>query len=206
MIQIAHIAQSALSVFGIRTEEQPRYDVIDQAGNVEIRRYARRYAAETTLRASDEAKARSDAFNILASYIFGRNTSRRAIAMTAPVATQTGREISMTAPVETVSSGPQGALIMRFFLPANLTKATAPLPDDRRVQLVEIPAETLAALRFSGSWSQELIGQKRHDLNEALQGSNWLPVGAPLNLFYDPPFALPFLRRNEVAVRVQRKT
>ena len=124
MIQIAHIAQSALSVFGIRTEEQPRYDVIDQAANVEIRRYDRRYAAETTLRASDEAKARSDAFNILASYIFGRNTSRRAIAMTAPV--------------ETVSSGPQGALIMRFFLPANLTKATAPLPDDRRVQLVEI--------------------------------------------------------------------
>jgi len=40
-------------------------------------------------------------------------------------------------------------------------------------------------------------------LARALEGSPWIAVGEPVALFYDPPWTLPFLRRNEVAVRVE---
>lgn len=39
-------------------------------------------------------------------------------------------------------------------------------------------------------------------LQQGLDGTNWTPSGAPVAYFYDPPWTLPFLRRNEVAVPV----
>jgi hypothetical protein len=202
--QLKHIAQSALSVFGIRTEEETPFQVVDRIGRVEVRRYDRRAAVETTVEAEDHSKARSAAFGILADYIFGKNHDRRRIAMTAPVATGDGREMAMTTPVETYSAGPD-MLTMRFFLPAEITPANAPLPDDQRVRLVEVSEETLAVLGFSGTWTDEHLLNKREELTRSVGTSTWHAEGRPFWLFYDPPFAIPFLRRNEVAVRVSRK-
>src|SRR5262245_34554146 len=91
------IFDSALAVFDVRTAEEPTYQVIDRIGDVEIRRYAPRFAAETTLpvRSSD---AVDQAFFILAGYIFGGNKPKQDIAMTAPVAVE-GQQLAMTSPV-----------------------------------------------------------------------------------------------------------
>jgi hypothetical protein len=35
-----------------------------------------------------------------------------------------------------------------------------------------------------------------------LKDTKWRPSGEPYTLFYDAPFTLPFLRRNEAAVAV----
>lgn len=197
------VANSALSVVGVRTEEQPAYQVVERIGDVEVRRYALRFAAETTVTAADDNKARSEAFNILAGYIFGKNRNRREIAMTAPVATEGGREIAMTAPVQTSSS--DNHMTMRFFLPSDVTPSNAPVPDDPRVRLVEIPQEHLAVLQFTGTWSGDALRNKQHELLTALKDSTWETVGEPFSQLYDPPWTIPFLRRNEAAVRVRKR-
>lgn len=192
-------AESALSVFGIRSQyEQPRYEVIAYFGAVEVRRYAPRFAAQTTVEASDEATGRNEAFKILAAYIFGANRGKRDIAMTTPVETARPRDIAMTSPVRT--SGGGGRWTQRFYLPSDVTPETAPEPLDSRVKLVQAPEETVAATIFTGSVG-DVEGRKRELLSK-LKGSGWRPVGEPFTMVYDPPFTIPFLRRNEVAVLV----
>jgi hypothetical protein len=46
--------------------------------------------------------------------------------------------------------------------------------------------------------------EKTAVLLKVVAQSDWKPEGAVYELSYDPPFAIPFLRRNEVAVTVTR--
>lgn len=194
------------SVFGVRSgTEEVTYTVVDRIGEtVEIRHYPARVAADTVVDGSDGEQARSDAFRRLFDYISGANQSSTTIAMTAPVATER-EQIAMTAPVQTATAaggGKGGWFGMRFFLPASYTLDNAPKPTDPQVRLREVPPETLAVLRFSGSRDTEAVAARQKALLEALAGSSWQAQGAPVAFFYDPPWTLAFLRRNEVAVAV----
>ncbi len=91
---------------------------------------------------------------------------------------------------------------MRFFVPAKYTLATAPRPLNPRVRLVTVPEETIAALRFSGTGRD--AAARKAELIETLAGAAWKPDGEAYTLFYDAPFTLPFLRRNEAAVKVTK--
>jgi SOUL heme-binding protein len=169
---------------------------------VEIRRYAPRLAAETEA-AGTAVEARNAAFRILFAYITGGNAVGEKIAMTAPVAAGRRAEtISMTTPVE--SAPDAGGVRMRFLLPARYTATTAPRPTDARVRLVPIPDETMAILRFSGNRADPELARRMAALRAALAATSWRPVGEPVTMFYDAPFTLPFLRRNEAAIRVDR--
>ena len=197
------VLEAALGVFGIRIYEEPRHAVVARlGGGVEVRRYAPRLAAETEV-AGDDAEARSVAFRILFAYIGGANAGAEKIAMTAPVATAPPADkIAMTAPVET-APGP-GGVRMRFFLPARYTAATAPRPTDTRVHLIPVPEEMMAVLRFSGRGAGAELTRRTAALRAVLAPTPWRPVADPMILLYDPPFTLPFLRRTEAAVRVER--
>ncbi len=213
------VALSACSVVGIRSgTPEPRYQVIDQVGAVQIRRYAPRIAAETTVQGS-VYQARNQGFRRLAGYIFGGNRARATIAMTAPVAQATAKtaaqaasgtaaqaaseKIAMTAPVGQSRSGADGWTI-RFFMPAGYTMETLPVPNDPKVHLVTVPAEDYAALRFSGVPDQAAVAREQSTLLAVLASSPWRPVGEPAAWFYDPPWTIPFLRRNEAVVKVVR--
>lgn len=190
---------TACSVVGIRAEEEPKYRVIDHVGTVEIREYAPRIAAETAA-SGDEYAARSEGFRRVAAYIFGGNHARQSIAMTAPVAV--GKQnIAMTAPVAQQRDA-AGAWVIRFIMPSSYTMETLPAPDDARVKLVPLQVETFAVLRFTGSIAPEAIATQRAALLAALAASAWSTEGEPVVWFYDPPWTLPFLRRNEVAVPI----
>jgi hypothetical protein len=93
---------------------------------------------------------------------------------------------------------------MRFFLPTSYTPASAPEPTDPRVQIIELPSTTKAVLRFSGWSGDDSIEDNTGLLREALDGSDWTVAGDPTTLFYDPPWTLPFFRRNEIAIPVER--
>jgi SOUL heme-binding protein len=69
---------------------------------------------------------------------------------------------------------------------------------------VPIPDETMAVLRFSGSRADGELARRMAALRAALASTSWRPVGEPVIMFYDAPFTLPFLRRNEAAIRVDR--
>ncbi|MGE2832360.1 SOUL family heme-binding protein [Mycobacterium sp. SMC-4] len=192
------------SVVGLRWgTEEPRYTVLDTVNRdgikIEIRRYADRIAAETVV-AADEDAARNIGFRRLANYIFGGNDGGQKIDMTAPVTQRSGQKIAMTAPV--TQQGGDGPSTIRFFMPSKWTMQTLPAPDDERVQLVEVPGETVAVLRFSGDRSPAQVRRQSDRLREALRGSGYEMAGEPMSWFYDPPFTLPFRRRNEVVVPV----
>ena len=87
---LGQVAEAGGSIVGIRSgTEEPSFTVERRIGNVEIRRYGARVAAQTTIDA-DEEKARNEGFRRLAGYIFGGNTDKTKIAMTAPVVGSTG--------------------------------------------------------------------------------------------------------------------
>jgi len=203
---IGSLLLAGCTVVGVRsgTEESP-YTVVERLGDdLEVRTYAARVAAETTVDKSGE-DGRNAAFRRLFDYITGANQRSANIAMTAPVAVADASEkIAMTVPVATAPSG-TGGMAMRFFLPAELTAATAPQPADPNVRIVPVPTQTLAVLRFSGSTSDAAVAGREAELVARLQGKGWKPTAAPLAMFYDPPWTVPFLRRNEVAVPVERR-
>jgi hypothetical protein len=192
------------SAFGIRSgTEEPDYQVAGRISDgIEIRRYGQRLAAETSVAEGSEETARNAAFRRLFDYISGANTTNADIAMTAPVQVEAeGTAIAMTTPVQTARSEAD-AYVMRFFLPATMSMRTAPKPADARIRLVEVPGQTMAVLRFSGSRSASAVAKQRARLLASLESSNWQAKGEVVDWFYDPPWTIPFLRRNEVAVPV----
>lgn len=194
------IVEGVGGLVGIRSgTEEPMYVSESTIGGVEIRRYGPRVAAQTTV-AGDEEDARSAGFRRLAGYIFGGNHRQTRISMTAPVAQQS-EKIAMTAPVAQSRSA-EGESVIRFFMPSKWSRDLLPEPDDERVELVDVPAETYAVLQFSGDRSPAAVAAKTDALLDVLAGSDVEPTGEPVAWFYDPPWTLPFRRRNEVAVAV----
>ncbi|UMB69949.1 SOUL family heme-binding protein [Mycobacterium paraterrae] len=197
----ARIAKSLVeaggSVVGFRgLTEEPAYSAEPLADGVEVRRYPSRIAAQTAVDA-DEVTARRIGFQRLAGYIFGKNhtvveQSRRG----------SGEKIAMTAPVAQQADA-DGQWLIRFFMPADKTRESLPDPDDPAVSLVTVPPETVAVKRFSGSTDPKAVAAKATDLLRTLDGQGMKAVGTPAAWFYDPPWTVPPLRRNEVWVAVE---
>lgn len=166
------------------TEEQP-YAVVEERAGFELRRYPEHVVAETRVRASFE-DAGSKAFRRLAGYLGGHNARSETMAMTAPV-------------LQEVESS--GAYAVSFVLPKGLPVPAAE-PADRDVRLRTVPAQTAAALRFSGRWSRRRYDEHATRLLAALQTAG-LEVDGPLRFArFDPPWTPWFLRRNEVVAPV----
>jgi hypothetical protein len=195
------VAESLLSIVGVRRgTEEPLYLASKLTDRVELRRYGPRIAAETTV-VGDENRARSIGFRRLASYIFGANHRDETIAMTAPVSQQSGDTIAMTAPVaQSRADNDQWAI--RFFMPSKWTMDTLPEPDDEKVRLVLVPGETVAVLRFSGDRGPAAVDARSGELRKILLENGIEPIGDSVAWFYDPPWTLPFRRRNEIAIPV----
>ncbi len=200
------VIDAAGSVVGYRHgTAEPEYSVEKLTGDVEIRRYGARIAAETTVTAGEEA-ARNAGFRRLAGYIFGANHADQKIAMTAPVAQRPagrrGEKIAMTAPVSQEAAG-EGEWVIRFFMPAGKTLESLPEPDDAKVRLVSVPPETIAVRRFTGNWGRRAVAAQTAQLMNTLRDYGFEAVDAPAAWFYDPPWTIPALRRNEIAVPVR---
>ncbi|CAN5749898.1 hypothetical protein BH09ACT7_BH09ACT7_31950 [soil metagenome] len=87
-------------------------------------------------------------------------------------------------------------------MPAEWTMDKLPCPIDDTVVLVTVPAETVAVLRFTGDRGPEAVATWTARLLNVLEDNGFKPAGTPFAWFYDPPWTLPFRRRNEVAVAV----
>lgn len=184
------------------TEQQP-YEVIERHEGFELRRYPTHVVAEVSVHASFE-EAGNRAFRTLAGYINGQNQARRSIAMTAPVVQEpaSSERIAMTAPViQTHSTG--GDFVVAFVLPASLQAAEAPIPTNPDVRVKVVPERLVAAVRYSGRWSEATYRQHLNQLQSSVAAAGLVPIGARFARF-DPPWKPWFLRRNEVLVDVTR--
>ncbi len=185
--------------------EQPEYTVITQHADWEVRRYAPSIEAQVTV-VGPWNTAVSDGFRVLAGYIFGDNAPRQKIAMTAPVATQRvpdGQKIAMTAPVAAQprpSASGAESWVVAFTMPSAWRLDTLPVPEDPRVQLVEVPARDVAAVSF-GLWATEArVAAERHRLLDQVRNAGLHPMGEPIVAQYNPPWTPPPFRRNEVLI------
>ena len=206
---VTQVGEVAGSVVGVRVgTEEPRHTVVQTVNGLQIRRYGPRVAAETVV-ADTEEGARNRGFRRLAGYIFGANHTNSKIAMTAPVGQQRGQpgggeRIAMTAPVSQ-EAGSEGTWAIRFFMPAKWTLDTLPAPNDEAVKLVTVPSETFAVLRFTGDRGPGAVASRTDELLGLLEDTEFQQAGQPVAWFYDPPWTVPWLRRNEVAVPVSRR-
>jgi hypothetical protein len=179
--------------------DEPAYSVELKDGDFEIRRYEPLLAAEVTV-PGERSAAISQGFRLLADFIFGNNTTKTKIEMTAPVTQQPSEKIAMTVPVTQQAAGSEWKV--RFIMPAAYTAETLPAPKDQRVRIVAEPAKRFAVIRFSG-WSSESNLSEHRALLEAWVKSKGLPAaGPPVAAFYNPPWSLPFLRRNEYLIEL----
>ncbi len=181
--------------------EQPKYKVIESDQSVEIRDYPAMIVAETDV-SGDRDKAIGEGFRIIADYIFGNNLSSQKVAMTAPVTQRASEKIAMTAPV--TQQGERNSWHVRFIMPASYTMETLPKPKNPAVKLKDIHGKRFAVIRFSGFASEGSLKRHTDQLTEFVRAKKLTAVSAPTYAFYNPPWTLPFLRRNEVMIEVAR--
>lgn len=168
------------------TEQQP-YEVLEELPDFELRRYPDHLVAETEVGGPFEL-AGNVAFPRLARYIGGHNRSSRRLAMTAPVVQE---------------QAPRSRrYVVGFVMPSDVGAEDLPDPLDPAVHIRPVPAETAAALRFSGRWSRSSYEKRAAQLRAALADAGLVVAGPARYARFDPPWTPWFLRRNEVVIPV----
>ncbi|KAL9425344.1 hypothetical protein AB3S75_032319 [Citrus x aurantiifolia] len=193
--------------------ETVKFKVLSRRGQYEIREAESYFIAETTMpgRTGFDLNGASRSFNVLAEYLFGKNTKRETMEMTTPVITRKtqsdGEKMEMTTPVISKKLEDQDKWQMSFVMPSKYG-ANLPLPKDPSVRIKEVPKKVVAVVAFSGFVTDEEVKQRELKLRDALKGDRQFRVkeGASVEVAqYNPPFTLPFTRRNEIALEVERK-
>lgn len=180
--------------------EEAKYKVLEKDKKFEIRDYAPHILAEIIVE-GDLEEAGNKAFNRLFRYISGNNRSRKKVAMTAPVSQQPmGEKIKMTAPIG--QRRVQEKWAVSFMMPASYTLKTLPEPEDPNITLRQVPARRMAAVRYSGFWSEKRYLRYKLELESWIHHRNLTIVGDPIWARYNPPFTPWFLRRNEILIPV----
>ena len=208
-IILAFVAVLALwslwGFFGSRVE-QADYTVVKKMSDYVVREYTEQIVAQTTVKGS-RGEAMGSGFSIVAGYIFGGNTKKESIAMTAPVVSEkqeTGKvseSIAMTAPVIATADG--DSQIISFGMPKSYTLETLPTPNDPRVKIVKIPTKQYAVMRFSWYRSDGRIKQMQEKLLTALVRDGVEVVGSVAYAGYNAPGTPPWMTRNEVLVELK---
>ena len=189
----------------MRKTPTPHYHVIKTAGNIQIREYPPLLLAEVTV-TGDRSKAANQGFRILAGYIFGDNhtpqtANKQEIAMTAPVIQHTQRKIAMTAPVIEAATS-EGQWVIQFIMPSQFTLDTLPKPNDSRINIVAQPKQQVIAIRFNGRTTSENLAKYQQQLDRYINTHHIKTCSTMQYAFYNPPWTLPLMRRNEIWYRM----
>jgi len=184
--------------------EKAKFNILESDLDFEIRQYAPQIVAETWVE-GDFDKVGKEGFRRLFDYISGNNRKEQSIAMTAPV-TQEGKskKIAMTAPVTQEMADNKWRIT--FMMPSEYSLDDLPKPLDTRVNLKQEPGRLVAAIKYSGTWTQSRYEEKKAILEDFIARRGLNTVGEPIWARYDPPFKPWFLRRNEVLIPVEGMT
>ena len=196
---------SLLTIPGVAmATEEPTYTILNQSEDFELRRYDPQIVAETWV-SGDQKEAGNKGFKVLADYIFGNNTAPSGesskISMTSPVKMQP-QKIAMTAPVAMQEQ--DGKWRVRFVMPSKYTMQTLPKPNNSAVSLIEVPVQTYGVIKFSGFTGEQKVADKTQELKNWMQSQNLTLVADAEMARYDPPWTLPFMRRNEIMIKYQQ--
>jgi len=211
-VAVLSVAAVAGWVAFVNSVEQPAYSVVETEGDIEVRDYPALVVAEVT-RTGGRWDAVRAGFGALARYIFAKDRGGEGISMTAPVtqereasAGKSSEKIAMTAPVIQSPAGDGAASdkwTIRFIMPSKYGLDELPAPASGDVRLEKLPARRVAAIRFGGVATDELIAQNEARLRRWLDARGRETRGPPTYAYYNDPWTPGFLRRNEIMFEVR---
>jgi hypothetical protein len=195
----------ALSLFLIgaplaMATEEPSYRVTEKAEPFEIREYPPLIVAQVEV-PGDLSEASSTGFRLIANYIFGNNISVRDGGLS--TAEPAPEKIAMTVPVIAEGRGDQKTWLIQFVMPKQYTMDTLPKPNNPQIKLVAIGPQKLAVIRFTGFVGDDKVQEKTAELMAWIKSRNALPLGNPRLARYNPPWSIPWMRRNEILIPIQ---
>lgn len=197
---IAVIVSALLSGTFMSQVPTPVYQVVKKAGDIEIRSYDSMIFAEVNVTGKREDSIQSG-FQQLAGYIFGSNHSRSSDQMQKQEA---GEKIAMTAPViQQPDSNGQNVWKVKFVMPSDYKLETLPIPDNVNIQLFKVPGKKFVVIRFSGRSTHYNLSSHLKLLEDYVKDNKIRTVGQPVYAYYNPPWTLPFLRRNEIMFEIR---
>ncbi len=165
--------------------KEPKYTVLESHDEIELRLYEPFMVAEVKISGVRKEAIRSG-FRILANYIFGGNKTSTKIPMSIPVTQQKTGNLWR----------------IRFMLTEASDLKNPPKPNDPLIELLSIPEKKFAAIRFSGIFSDKKIQKYTEKLQNHALSRKWTLNKDPILAFYNPPWTLFFLRRNEILIEI----
>jgi len=169
-----------------RAARSPVHETLLGDGAFEIRRYPALLVAETLQHGSRD-RALGNGFGLLADYMFGEKRE--------------GDELPMTVPVLAVPEA-GGGWRVRFLMPDGYTKDTLPAPGPG-IEIVELPARDMAAVKFGTKPTDRLLAAKEADLREWIASVGKAINGSAEQAYYNSPLRPGPIRQNEVLIPVQ---
>lgn len=180
-------------VFGVTGTKGPVYEVLVRTSSYEIR-----YYQQSFLTAEIPMKSDNEGFTALAKYIgvFGKpeNDISKPLDMTHPVIKEESTETSVE--------------VMKFVLPEEYQHITdAPKPANAKISIKENPPQYIASIGFSGWYNPALGVNFFNKLSSVLKNDGYISFENPKEIAwsvaqYHPPFTIPFLRLNEVWIKL----
>ena len=184
--------------------DEPEFNLIFKDKNFEIRQYKPKILAQISV-SGDFDDASSKGFKILADFIFGNNISASGsskIDMTTPVVMEPlSKLIEMTTPI--LTEGKNKDWIVSFIMPKEYLLNTLPKPNNRDIKIVSLPSEKYAVIVFSGLVRESSYSKQFKLLNDFIINKKLVALGQVQIARYNPPWTLPFFRRNELMIRVK---
>jgi len=192
------------SITAMATEE-PKFTLVKKDGPFEVREYAEKIIAQVEVEGSYQ-DATSRGFKLLADFIFGNNTNPSLqsdkIEMTAPVISSIkNKEIEMTAPV--ISEKDKHKWLISFVMPSEYSLDTLPKPNNADVKIIALEIEKYAVIVFSGLVRESSFEEKIILLKNYVEENNFIVDGNVQIARYNPPWTLPFFRRNELLLKIK---
>ena len=199
-VLIAILIVSGMSLTSVAAVEEAKYRVLEKREKYEIREYAPRLVAETTVTQEFE-EAGNVAFERLFAFISGENGMNEKIDMTAPVSQRAADDSIMPESFNRQNASFKDWVIS-FTMPSKYTLENLPEPENKTISFRKETRHKVAALRFSGHLNSELASRKVKELETWMNKNNYPAKSSFVFAQYNPPFIPGIFRRNEVLVNV----
>jgi len=187
----------------VMATEEPDFKLISKEGDFQIREYDPKIIAQVEV-AGNFDEASSKGFKLLADYIFGNNIlegESQKISMTTPVEmSPLAENLLITSPV--MDDQVNDKWLINFVMPDEYSLDTLPKPNNSQVNIIEVPKEKYAVIVFSGLVREYSYAEKAELLSNYLNENSFKQQGNIKIARYNPPWTLPFFRRNELMVRI----
>lgn len=160
----------------------PYFEVVKTTDNYQIRSYLPYFVCSTALRSGEgnemaDSFALGSSFTLLANYVLGEG------------------QFYFTTPIICSTEA------MEFVLPEDVGISNPPTSDAIRIK--EVPSEVVAVREFPGFATDGEVSRQRAMLEDALLADGIGYDNLSFRVFiYNPPQTIPWLRRNEVVIKI----